>query len=159
MLKVEDIGDRFNTLKNHRHIEKSRQLNFCHQYLKVTNTTSLPISLFAMKLLNKYFEIQRHNVFWNQMVTKTINILTLLETSSKIWKDWKTIKLWWIHLFIFMNPCYSQAPLRCRRSNLHVTVSTPRPGMCTNLHVREIKKNSKFTKFENLKFKMILVPF
>ena len=45
-----------------------------------------------------------------------------------------------------MNPCYSQAPLRCRRSNLHVTVSTPRPGMCTNLHVREIKKKFKIHK-------------
>ena len=49
-----------------------------------------------------------------------------------------------------MNPCYSQVPLRCRRSNLHVTVSTHRPGMCTNihthLHVREIKKKFKIHK-------------
>ena len=126
---------------------------------KVTNISSSPISLFSIKWLNKYFEIQRHNVFWNQMVTKTINILTILETSSKIWKGWKTIKLWWIHFFIFMNPCYSQVPLRCRRSNLHVTVSTHRPGMCTNihthLHVREIKKkiqNSQNSKIWNSKW-------
>ena len=53
-----------------------------------------------------------------------------------------------------MNPCYSQAPLRCRRSNLHVSVSTPPPDLeCARIYI-QIYIYVKLQKFKIRKFEI-----